>query len=183
MERYFPAIRLAPYATAAERALGTRGNASSLTEIISMIKANHGDVGFGVFAPSSSDNTLVHDMSPEYTIAGLNIITNHISMSSSNTGNASKIISTTYRKFRHVEVTPDTLALPLLVFLTLGFICSTSVSIMYPVFEKINNVRALQYSNSVSVSHPLRARDISVLTRPSLLLSGSPICCSICTQD
>ncbi|PQE06676.1 hypothetical protein CJF30_00008578 [Rutstroemia sp. NJR-2017a BBW] len=149
MEQYFPEIRLAPYLTAADRALGTRGNVSTLDEMIALVEANHGEPGFGIFTPSPNENTIIHRMSPEYTVAGLNIISNRLALSSTS-GKAPRTIHTTYRKFRHVEPTPDSMSIPLLVFITLGFICSTSVSIMYPVSEKVNNVRALQYSNSVS---------------------------------
>ena len=154
MDQYFPNTTFTPYATAAEKLekmFGTRGDVSTLAEMIAMIEANHGEPGFGIFAPSSSENTLVHRMSPEYAMSGLSIITNRLGLLSA-TGNASRTINTTYRKFRHVEVAPDMMSIPILVLITIGFICSTTVSIMYPVSEKINNVRALQYSNSVSVS-------------------------------
>lgn len=152
MGQYFGLVSLEREGvTGEQKALATRGNASSLTEMISIIKDHHGEPAFGVFAADSADITLVHRMYPEFSMAGMNIITNRLANSSAQTGTARKV-KTTYRKFRHVKFEPDPLSIPILVFITLGFICSTSVSIMYPVFERINNVRALQYSNSVSVS-------------------------------
>ncbi|KAK6598059.1 ABC transporter [Botrytis cinerea] len=135
--------------TGEQKALATRGSASSLTDMVTIIKDNHGEPAFGVFAADSADITLVHRMSPEYSMAGMNIIANRLANSSAQTGTARQI-KTSFRKFRRVKFEPDSLSIPLLVFVTLGLICSTSVSIMYPVFERINNVRALQYSNSVS---------------------------------
>ncbi|TGO49071.1 hypothetical protein BOTNAR_0445g00010 [Botryotinia narcissicola] len=149
MEQYFGSVSLEEEGvTGEQKALATRGNASSLTEMISIVKDHHGQPAFGVFA-DSADITLVHRMNPEFSMAGMNIITNRLANSSAQTGTARKV-KTTYRKFRHVNFTPDPLSIPILVFITLGLICSTSVSIMYPVFERINNVRALHYSNSVS---------------------------------
>ncbi|KAF7883671.1 uncharacterized protein EAF02_005591 [Botrytis sinoallii] len=149
MERYFGSLTLEKEGvTGEQKALATRGNASSLTEMISIIKDHHGEPAFGVFV-DSANVTLVHRMYPEFSMAGMNIITNRLANSSTQTGTARKV-KTTYRKFRHVKFEPDPLSIPILVFITLGFICSTSVSIIYPVFERINNVRALQYSNSVS---------------------------------
>ncbi|THV46424.1 hypothetical protein BGAL_0387g00030 [Botrytis galanthina] len=150
MGQYFGLVSLEREGvTGEQKALATRGNASSLTEMISIIKDHHGEPAFGVFAADSADITLVHRMYPEFSMAGMNIITNRLANSSAQTGTARKV-KTTFRKFRHVKFEPDPLSIPILVFITLGFICSTSVSIMYPVFERINNVRALQYSNSVS---------------------------------
>lgn len=152
MGQYFSSFELEREGvTGEQKALATRGSASSLTDMVTIIKDNHGEPAFGVFAADSADITLVHRMSPEYSMAGMNIITNRLANSSAQTGTARQV-KTSYRKFRHVKFDPDSLSIPLLVFVTLGLICSTSVSIMYPVFERINNVRALQYSNSVSVS-------------------------------
>ncbi|KAF7881327.1 hypothetical protein EAF00_012000 [Botryotinia globosa] len=103
---------------------------------------------FGVFA-DSADITLVHRMYPEFSMAGMKITTDRLANSSAQTGTARKV-KTTYRKFRYVNFTPDPLSIPIFVFITLGFICSTSVSIMDLVFERINNVTVLQDSNSVS---------------------------------
>ncbi|KAF7892376.1 uncharacterized protein EAF01_010456 [Botrytis porri] len=114
MEHYSRSVSLEEEGITGERkALATRGNASSITEMVSIIKDHHGEPAFGVFAADLADVTLVHRMSPEFSMAGMNIITNRLANSSAQTGR-------------------------------------TSVSILYPVYEMIKNVRALQYSNSVS---------------------------------
>lgn len=151
MSQYFSNYSLDSYPDTAAKALGTRRVASTIDEVIAMVKESKGQAGFGVLAPVTGDRVLVHRMSPEYSVAGLNLISNNLLLASAN-GSTPRTIGTTYRKFRHVEITPDAFAIPFFVFITLGLICSTSISIIYPVAERLNKVRALQYSNSVSVS-------------------------------
>ncbi|KAF7946889.1 uncharacterized protein EAE97_004138 [Botrytis byssoidea] len=60
MGQYFGSVSLEKEGvTGEQKALATRGNASSLTEMISIVKDHHGQPAFGVFA-DSADITFVH---------------------------------------------------------------------------------------------------------------------------
>ncbi|ESZ92100.1 putative ABC transporter A family member 4 [Sclerotinia borealis F-4128] len=128
----FSTFSLGDYESTASKALASRATGDSISDIIDILKGDNGEPAFGIFAPTTGDATLLHQ--------------------SSELGIAAKKISTAYRDMRHVPSNSegDIMNILLVTLLTIGFVCSTSISIMYPTFERINNLRALQYSNSVS---------------------------------
>lgn len=148
----FSTFSLGDFKSIAAKALATRSTAESISDMITMLKGDGGQPAFGIFAPAAGDITIIHHMSSNLGVAAMSIVTNRLANSSATTGTARKI-STTYREMRHVEIDGNPIGILLLVFMVVAFVCSTSISIMYPVFERVNNVRALQYSNSVSVSY------------------------------
>lgn len=105
MERHFSEFGLGVFPDKINMAISTRANVSSVEVIFSSVRSNNGGPVFGIFAPAIGDTTLVHRMSPEYSMAGLNIITNRLANSSASNTQA-RVVKTTYREFRHVEITP-----------------------------------------------------------------------------
>ena len=169
---FFSTFSLGDFKSRETKAIATRSMASSLPDMITILKRDNGKPAFGIFAPDAGDITILHHMSNELGIAGMSVITNRLANSSTAIGKAREI-STTYREMRHVTTDVDTMTILLVALITIGFVCSTTISILYPTFERINNVRALQYSNSVSVRIiPSYILAIEV-TFDSLLLSGS----------
>jgi ATP-binding cassette subfamily A (ABC1) protein 3 len=109
---------------------------------------------FGIFAPEPENATIVHNIGYgtynfDSTIAGLSVIGNRIANATATNGQA-RIVQTTFRTFRVVATHHDFRAIPLVILIILGFITSTSVAVLYPTEERINNVRSLQYCNGVS---------------------------------
>ncbi|KAG4433383.1 hypothetical protein IFR05_011143 [Cadophora sp. M221] len=145
----FSTFSLGDFDSTAAKALATRPTTESIAEMITILQNDGGRPAFGIFAPASGAPTILHHMSNELGIAGMSVITNRFANASTTTGTARKI-STTYREMRHAENGGDIMNILLVVLVAVAFVCSTSISIMYPTFERINNVRALQYSNSVT---------------------------------
>lgn len=146
----FSTFNVGDFESKAVKALATRQTAESIADMITILKGDGGQPAFGIFAPAAGDITILHHMSSNLGVAAMSIITNRLANISATTGTARKI-STSYREMRHVETDGNPMGILMLVFIAIGFVCSTSISIIYPVFERVNNVRALQYSNSVSV--------------------------------
>jgi ATP-binding cassette subfamily A (ABC1) protein 3 len=141
---------------ATNQTFATRANATTLDGVISIIKGDYGESGFGIFAPESEKEpiTLFHHIGQGYsayeeTMAGMSLITNRIANSTTANGKA-RIVTSSQRFFRVIAVNHDFRALPLVIIIILGLITSTSVAIIYPTDERINNVRSLQYCNGVS---------------------------------
>ncbi|KAH9210733.1 ABC transporter-like protein [Leptodontidium sp. 2 PMI_412] len=145
----FSTFSLGDFDSTTAKALATRPTAESVAEIITILQKDGGRPAFGIFAPGDGATTILHHMSNELGIADMSVITNRFANASTSTGTARKI-STTYREMRHAENGGDVMNILLVVLVAVAFVCSTSISIMYPTFERINNVRALQYSNSVT---------------------------------
>ncbi|KFY06843.1 hypothetical protein V492_07693 [Pseudogymnoascus sp. VKM F-4246] len=111
--------------------------------------------GFGIYAPTPETATLLYSTEGS-TINRLiqnseifNLITNRISNSSTSAGTAREITAS-LRYMRSPSNKVNSLSLPVTALLVLAFICATSISVIYPVYEKVNNVRALHYGNGVS---------------------------------
>jgi len=140
----------------AGQVLGKRLNASSLDMAITQIVSLSGRVGFGIFAATPDNATIIHQISaydyfssPQFSLTALNVVTNRVANASATNGPA-RVVQTTYRTFQHVTSGANFRILPVTLLVLLGLITSTSVSINYPTYERINNMRALQYCNGVS---------------------------------
>ena len=130
----------------------SRVNVSSLDALLSLYSNDSISAAFGIFIPENESASIVYTMgdSRSRTITALNIVTNHISNTSATASEPARKVDTTYRIFRTVDKETDFRLMPLTLLITLGLIASTSVAILYPVYERINNSRALQYCNGVS---------------------------------
>lgn len=138
--------------------LSTRQFVSSLDELVELMTAdrscNSGSF-FGVFAPEPQEATLVHSIGYTYasqldnSLIGLGLITNRIANTTTTHGQA-KIVHTSTRQFRTVVPRHNFFALPIIMLIVIGLIASTSVAVMYPSEERVQNVRSLQYCNGVS---------------------------------
>lgn len=133
--------------------LSSRTNASTLDATIQKIKDLNGRVGFGIFAPTPDEITVLHQIStyevPDFTLAALSVVTNRLANSSTTNGSARKI-QTAYRTFRYPSAGADYRILPVTLLVLLALITSTAVAINYPTYERVNNMQALQYCNGVS---------------------------------
>ncbi|OBT78091.1 hypothetical protein VF21_02752 [Pseudogymnoascus sp. 05NY08] len=110
--------------------------------------------GFGVYSPTPETATLLYSsQGSTYSLKQyseiFNLITNRISNSSTSTGTA-RDITATLRNMRSPSNEVNSLSLPISALIVLAFICATSISAIYPVYERVNNVRALHYGNGVS---------------------------------
>ncbi|KUJ19510.1 P-loop containing nucleoside triphosphate hydrolase protein [Mollisia scopiformis] len=116
--------------------------------------SGYGYDGFGIYAPSPESAILFYstenyDSAIEVGMDAFGFITNRISNSSTDTGKA-RISSATLRTMVHAENNVSLLSLPISALIALAFIAATSISVIYPTFERINQVRALHYCNGVS---------------------------------
>ncbi|KFX91055.1 hypothetical protein V490_06103 [Pseudogymnoascus sp. VKM F-3557] len=110
--------------------------------------------GFGIYSPTPETATLLYSsQESSYSLDQysqiFNLITNRISNSSTSGGTARET-AVSFRSMRYPRSTPNPLSLPISALIILAFICATSISVIYPVYERVNNVRALHYSNGVS---------------------------------
>lgn len=133
--------------------LSTRSLLGSSDAIISQI-TNHTNSfdGFGIWAPSGSETIFYHHSSAykaQTYIHAFSYLTNRIANTSTTTGTA-KISTANIRTFTHVNSTVGYLSMPVTVLLILAFITAASIAVIYPTFERVNRVRALQYCNGVS---------------------------------
>ncbi|KFY73144.1 hypothetical protein V499_06788 [Pseudogymnoascus sp. VKM F-103] len=127
-----------------------------LDDIVTQITnySGHSYSGFGIYSPTPETATLLY--LSEGSIYSLkqyseifNLITNRISNSSTSAGTA-RDITASLRNMRSPSNKVNSLSLPISALIILAFICATSISAIYPVYERVNNVRALHYGNGVS---------------------------------
>ncbi|PLB48647.1 hypothetical protein P170DRAFT_318057, partial [Aspergillus steynii IBT 23096] len=110
-----------------------------------------GNVGFGLYAPGSGDATFYHSADPYSAGNGMgafNFLTNRLANSTAN--NQARMVSTTLRTFRHAGGVHDWRNMPIAILLVIAFMAAVSTTVIYPMYERVSKVRALQYSNGVS---------------------------------
>lgn len=135
------------------QALNTRLLVNNTNTIIDTITNNTaGFSGFAIFAPTPETAILYHSsqsFSVDQNMVAFSYITNRIANASTTSGTALKSTAD-QRMFRFIESDVNFLSLPISALLILAFVAATSIAVIYPAFEKINRVRALQYCNGVS---------------------------------
>jgi ATP-binding cassette subfamily A (ABC1) protein 3 len=107
-----------------------------------------------IFAPTPESavfyyNTEQFHSSLTEVIYGFDYLTNRIANATTTTGNAKQIV-TSLRTMRSAQNNVNFFSFPITVLLVIAFIGCVSTSVIYPTFERINRVRALQYCNGVS---------------------------------
>ncbi|KAH8672020.1 hypothetical protein BGZ60DRAFT_449736 [Tricladium varicosporioides] len=107
-----------------------------------------------MFTPASQPANLYYYANQDFQsvneqLVGFNLIINRLSNASTSTGTARNIVSSV-RRFEHPESVSNFYSLPISALVCLGFIAAASIAVIYPTFERVNNVRALQYCNGVS---------------------------------
>ncbi|THC93214.1 hypothetical protein EYZ11_007296 [Aspergillus tanneri] len=110
-----------------------------------------GQAGFGLYAPSHDNAIFYHSASPydsRSVLSAFSLITNRIANSTSK--NQARQVSTDLRLMRHVRPVHDWRNMPIAILLVIVFMAPVSTAIIYPVYERVSNVRALQYSNGVT---------------------------------
>jgi len=110
--------------------------------------------GIGIFSPTPEASILFFNTIESVTAAGIgsigfSLLTNRIGNSTTTSGLARKSTASV-RTFRNATNKVSELYMPIAILIALAFIVAASVAIIYPSFEKINRVRALQYCNGVS---------------------------------
>jgi ATP-binding cassette subfamily A (ABC1) protein 3 len=137
----------------AELTFGTRLFVNDTNAMISAITNTTAEFdGFGIFAPTPETATLFYSTNSfdaSIYLEAFSLITNRIGNSTTTNGIARQS-SVELRYMIHAEVKTSFLALPISLLITLAFITASSVAVIYPTFEKVNRVRALQYCNGVS---------------------------------
>ncbi|KAJ5093890.1 hypothetical protein N7456_009751 [Penicillium angulare] len=131
--------------------LKSRNYTDSEDQFNSDMEKAQGDAGFGIYAPTTQSAVLYHAAaytSAETGMSGLDLITNRIANSTSN--NQARQIRARLRTMSHVEPAHNDLDMPVAILIVLAMIASVSTSVIYPIYERVSNVRALQYSNGVS---------------------------------
>ncbi|KAG9237013.1 ABC transporter-like protein [Amylocarpus encephaloides] len=136
----------------------TRQFVSSTDEMIKQI-ANHSDSTsyappVAIFAPTPESSIYYYNSRESedalmQTMVGFDYLTNRIANATTTTGTARNVV-TNLRSMRHAANDVGAFQLPISVLVILGFIACTSISVIYPTFEKTNHVRALHYCNGVS---------------------------------
>ncbi|KAI9041867.1 uncharacterized protein KD926_006412 [Aspergillus affinis] len=110
-----------------------------------------GDIPFGIYAPTPDNAIFYHDASYYYAANGINafsFLTNRLANSTAD--NQARLVSTTLRTFRHVQPVHDWRNMPISILIVVAFMAAVSTTAIYPMYERISKVRALQYSNGVS---------------------------------
>ncbi|KAJ6134844.1 hypothetical protein N7512_000004 [Penicillium capsulatum] len=111
------------------------------------------DVGFGTYAATPEEAIFYH--SADFSVAetgvkGFSLVTNRIANSTSNAQHRARQMTATLRTMRHVNPVHKMEDMPVTILLTIVFVASVSTAIIYPVYERVSNVQALEYSNGVS---------------------------------
>lgn len=111
-------------------------------------------VSVPIWAPTPENAIFFYDTAEDNSgmsanIIGFNYLTNRIA-NSTNTPAGAKEIFSYLRTMRVPGNTVNIYMMPLTVLIVLSFIACTSISVIYPVYERVNRVRALQYCNGVS---------------------------------
>ncbi|KAK1144117.1 hypothetical protein N8T08_005779 [Aspergillus melleus] len=110
-----------------------------------------GKVPFGIYAPTPGNAIFYHDASSYYAangIDGFSFLTNRLANSTANS--QARIVSTTLRTFRHIVPVHDWRNMPIAILIVVAFMTAVSTTAIYPMYERVSKVRALQYSNGVS---------------------------------
>lgn len=143
--------------TLEEQALALRWLVNSTDDMVFQITNASGvDLeGFGIWAPTPDHAILYYTTysSPSavgLSMIGFDLITNRIINATAPTGTTGRHVSTSVRTFSTPANKVNFLAMPISILISLAFIASASIAVIYPAFERINNVRALQYCNGVS---------------------------------
>ncbi|KAJ5587579.1 uncharacterized protein N7459_003344 [Penicillium hispanicum] len=134
-----------------ETVLKDRIFVNSQDEFNSAMQDSLGDAGFGIYAPTPDAATFYHSAdyySADSGLAAFSLITNRIANSTSDTH--ARQMTTRLRTMRHVEPVHDWKDMPVSILIVIVFMASVSTAIIYPVYERVSNVRALEYSNGVS---------------------------------
>ncbi|EPE27975.1 P-loop containing nucleoside triphosphate hydrolase [Glarea lozoyensis ATCC 20868] len=157
-----PSTETAANATSARNnTLSTRAFVSSEDEMVARLASYSTSMSdyykapsVAIFAPTPDSsvfyyNTEQYSTSLDKVVIGFDYLTNRIANSTTTTGQAKQIV-TSIRTMRHATNNSNFFGLPIGVLLVIAFIGCVSTSVIYPTFEKINRVRALQYCNGVS---------------------------------
>ncbi|RFU29987.1 hypothetical protein B7463_g6379, partial [Scytalidium lignicola] len=138
--------------TPEEQALESRSFVNSTSQMVqAIINAGFYD-GLAIYAETPDNAIIYHGVDAGIawlSASGMNVVTNRLANTTTTEGTARKV-STSLRTMRHITNNVDIRALPLTILLSLSFITAAAVSIIYPTYEKVNNVRALHYCNGVS---------------------------------
>ena len=109
-----------------------------------------GSWAFGVFAPTPESAILFHnsDNSESATpMLALSLVTNRLA----NATDSHSLVSTANLQYlANIQENVSFWSMPIAILIVLAFIAAASISGIYPTFEKVNNVRSLEYCNGVS---------------------------------
>lgn len=133
--------------------LGSRGFVNESAQMVEAIKGlpRYDLPGILIWAPTPETAVIFHDVdfyNVGRNLQAMSLVTNRLANSTST--RPARISNTKLRYFTHVRSNVSMWALPVTILLVIAFISATSISIMYPAFEKINRVRALHFCNGVS---------------------------------
>ncbi|CAG8951276.1 hypothetical protein HYFRA_00008025 [Hymenoscyphus fraxineus] len=107
-----------------------------------------------IWAPTPQTAVFFYDTAEDMSglsanIIGFNYLTYRIANATNPPGGA-KMVVTYLRTMRTPANVVNGFAMPLSALIVIAFIACTSISVIYPVYERVMRVRALQYCNGVS---------------------------------
>ncbi|KAF4631693.1 hypothetical protein G7Y89_g6438 [Cudoniella acicularis] len=136
--------------------LNTRAFVDTSDQITAQIAnlSHSSSLNWAIFSPTPETSVFYYDAEEEpfvvsQDLIGFDLLTNRIANATTTTGTAKNTV-TSLRLMRSAVSTDKMYSLPISALVVLGFIAAASVAVIYPTFEKVNNVRALQYCNGVS---------------------------------
>ncbi|KAE8392439.1 hypothetical protein BDV23DRAFT_181593 [Aspergillus alliaceus] len=132
-------------------AVGNRKFVPAQNSFADAMNNSQGLAGFGLYAPTPENSIFFHDVTPDLSgsrLSAFSLLTNRIANSTAT--QKARHLSTRMRLMRHVESHHDWRNLPISMLLVIALVGAVSTASIYPVYERISNVRALQYSNGVS---------------------------------
>ena len=132
--------------------LNTRTFVEGTKELVSSVTnpSLGGVYAFGIFAPTAESAILFHDSNVgESTtpMLALSLVTNRLANA---TNSHPRLSTTNLQYFTHIQESVSFWSMPIAILIVLAFISAASISGVYPTFEKVNNVRSLEYCNGVS---------------------------------